>query len=191
MEATRERRTTRRVISLVASSALVVGMTGMVALPAGATGSTCRARNLDTLASSSDLQGLVTVAIPGDTILVRGICVGNYAIDRDLTVAGRGTLDGGGNGTVLTVGAGVHVIIRRLLITNGNGEFGGGIANHGSLTLTGSSSVSGNVASDGGGAVNHGSLTLSGSASVTGNTAAHWGGGITTRGSSPSTDDPP
>ena len=128
MDATRQRRTPLRVLSILASSVLVAWTIGVVALPAGASGSACRARNLNTRESGGDLHGPIAVATTGDAISVQGICVGDYVIDRDLSFAGRATLDGGGSGTVLTVAAGVEVTLKGLLITNGDAEFGGGSA---------------------------------------------------------------
>lgn len=62
----------------------------------------------------------------------------NLTIGRDLVLEGVGAapvvIDGGANGTTATVSSGM-VNLRRLTITNGQAEIGGGVYNAGSLTL--------------------------------------------------------
>jgi hypothetical protein len=103
----------------------------------------------------------------GDTVMVKGTCVGTTTISKSITVAGKSnpgfgiaTLDGDNIGTVVTVSTGVTVAISNLTVTHGDGNSGGGIFNDsGSLTLR-NVRVSGNTASNGGGIYNlTGSLT--------------------------------
>src|SRR5439155_10478066 len=98
------------------------------------------------------------------------------------------TLNGGGQGSVLTIGTGAAVTLSTLIITGGTGTFipaeditgGGGINNEngGALTLNGTA-ISGNtVSGDGGGIISAGgSVTLNGTSSISGNTAGSLGGG--------------
>jgi hypothetical protein len=88
--------------------------------------------------------------------------------------------------SIFTVDSGKTVSISGLTISNGDGDYGGGIYNKGTLTLT-YSTVSGNAPADyydgygsGGGIYNCGTLTLNNS-TVSGN-LANYGGGITNTG---------
>ena len=188
-----ECRTSRRVLSILALSGLAAGMIGIVASTAGAVVPTCQVRNVNAALDYTDLQAAVNAANPGDTVRVRGVCFGNFSIDKDLTLVGRSTqtvkkatLDGGNVGIVVSVSSAV-VSFKDLLITHGNAsDAGGGISNDGgNVTLRGRAQVSGNTAFyNGGGIVNfHDStLTLNGSAQVNGNTVTFppqgLGGGI-------------
>jgi len=163
--------------------ALVVGMLGMGGWPAGAAPAKCQVKNLTTRVNyNGSLQSALNAANNGDTIRVKGVCVGNFLIPgagsvTNLTLVGepghrvRSTLDGNNSGTVLTVDfitSVVHVTLKDLRITGG-GQ--GGIVNFGSVTLAGRSSVSDNT---GRGIFTAGSLTLNDRSSVSRNT----GGGI-------------
>jgi len=141
----------------------------------------------------ASLQEAVDAATSGDRLTVRNVCVGITTVDRDLAIVGvrqkrhlRPTLDGDAGGPVVTVAADATVMIRSLRITDGSGEpcgsdctTGGGVANHGTVTLDGVV-VTGNTARDGGGIHNdRGTLTLMGSTSVRHNTVGEGtGGGI-------------
>lgn len=150
---------------------------------------------------SASLGAVINAAAPGDTIEVRGVCVGNFTIDKSLTLQGMGaspTLFGGefdGAGAVLHVSeVSASVVINDLLITNGNGPSGGdlwvrcvttdypcaaGIMSVGSLTLNGSI-VSGNLATSilmNGGIAAYGTLILN-TSWVSGNQATLGAGGI-------------
>jgi hypothetical protein len=127
----------------------------------------------------------VRIASSGDTLVVSGTCStatarSTVTIDKDLTISGGtdgGTLDGGGNGSVLTIDSGVTVTITNLTITNGYGV-GGGIQNNlGTLTLN-SSTISGNTSTSGGGGILNylGTVTLDGGSIHSNN--ATLGGGI-------------
>jgi hypothetical protein len=179
-------------VPILATLALVaVGL--WAAAPAGAAGKkTCWVKNT-TLAKSygsaagSVLQDAIDKAGSGNNLEVRGLCIGNFTIDKSLTLVGVAKngypvaqLDGNQTGSVLSVYS--SVTVTDLTITNGDtGTDGGGIFNDdgGTLTMNGSSSVSGNTAGDdGGGIYNAGTLTMNDSSSVSGNTASVDGGGI-------------
>lgn len=93
---------------------------------------TCAITNDHT--SYGSLQQAVDAAGPGDTLEVKGTCVGNTLIDQDVTLKGVSnrafgtpTLDGGAQGRVLTINSGTTTI-RNLKITNGQTPgLGGGI----------------------------------------------------------------
>jgi hypothetical protein len=147
-------------------------------------------------ANYTSLQAAQDAASPEATLWVRGTCTGTTEITKNLTLTGqqpRGftapTLNGGGQGSVLTIDSGVTVTINTLTITGGSGTYvpeletvvGGGILNNdnGSVTLNGTS-ITGNTAPYGGGIANPangGSVTLN-DTSITGNTAGTNGGGI-------------
>jgi hypothetical protein len=116
---------------------------------------------------------------------------GGLAITKDLTIAGPGqsviTLDGSQSGTVFSVGLGSTVTISGLTIANGElagfNELGGGIINHGTLTLDAVAVEDNAVYSStqegvahGGGVYNVGTLTVTDS-TFSGNVAG--GGGST------------
>lgn len=106
----------------------------------------------------------------------------------DVTIKGAGTaatlVDGGGNGTVLTIAAGRTVTVANLTLQNGyTTNCGGGISNSGALAL-GRVSVTGNrfvstpveTPGLGGGVCNNGTLTIT--ASTISSNTAEGGGGI-------------
>jgi hypothetical protein len=103
---------------------------------------------------------------------------------NDLTIIGLGrgaTVDGGGNGSALTIGAGAVVKISTLTITDGKSSTnGGGIFNDGGTVTLDNAAVTGNAAAEGGGIYNDGgTVRLNGRASVVShNTAGTDGGGI-------------
>lgn len=160
-------------LGLALAGCLVLVALAVPPVALGTTGQTVDCR------SGGDLQAAIGAAAPGATIFIRGTCVGNFVIDKDLTLQGSGRrprLDAQGSGTVLTIPAagrstGAAVLVSDLVITGGNPT---GIENWGRLTLV-RSTVSG---STGVGIANHGdfggtSVALCGSA-VRGNA----GGGI-------------
>jgi len=162
-----------------------------------------------------DLRYCITHATDGDditfgvtgTINLAGALpslthnIGIYGPGADLATVRRDT---GGNYGIFTVGTGVTASISGLTISNGDGVFGGGISNFGTLnvndaTLNGNfasqegggiyndgsvgvltvsdSTISGNSCSSGGGISNFGTLTVTGS-SVSSNSSLTSGGGI-------------
>ena len=159
--------------SLMAGGSLAVsGAAPAGASPAGITVN-CPADNL---------QDAIYSAAAGSTLLVNGTCTGNFYINKNLTLSGPATLDGGGVptqfGAALNVAAGT-VVLNNLIIQHGVGidSFGGGLWNNGQLTLN-HSTVRDNTAFAVGGVFNTGQLTLN-SSTVSYNTATdNNGGGI-------------
>jgi parallel beta-helix repeat protein len=79
------------------------------------------------------------------------------------------------------IGGGIRNDLGNLTIYNCtvSNNYGSGIENHGTLTITGASTVSSNTGVyDGGGIYNHGTLTITGASAISGNTAYWSGGGI-------------
>lgn len=118
--------------------------------------------------------------LDGQTI---ALTTGQLLINKDLTIDAS-ALTGGLTVTsnylsrVFEIGSGRTVSIKGLTIADGSADFGGGIRNNGTLTLT-DSTVSGSLAtSQGGGIYNYfGNLTLRGVA-LSGNSANSQGGAI-------------
>lgn len=134
------------------------------------------------------LQNGIDEASFGDTLVVKGTCVGISTITKDLNLRGvsnpafgRATLDGDGLGSVLTISGSFTVAISSLTITNGSSQEGGGVLNwYGTVTLVGST-VTANSAPTGGGVSNrYGAVALIDSTLI-GNTGIS-GGGIFTGG---------
>lgn len=123
---------------------------------------TCLVSNGRTDVGMKALQPAIDAAAPGDTLVVKGTCVGAVTIDRNLTVKGVGnkafgaaTIDGNDtDGSVLTIQDAVTVTLAGLTITHG----GAGIFSEGNVALT-ESSVTGNA---GIGIFGDGSMTLDG-----------------------------
>jgi hypothetical protein len=122
----------RRVAAL-----FVIGVILAIAAPMSAANSSspgppaCQVTNLATSAtytsetSANPLQDAIDAATPGDTLQIRGTCVGSFVIAKDLTLAGKpfATLDGNHAGASTLTIAGAAVSIRRITIRNGG--FGG------------------------------------------------------------------
>jgi len=107
----------------------------------------------------------------------------HVTIDRNVTISGAGAdttiVDGTNSGTVFTVNNGMSANLSGLTIQHGTNSSsgGGGIANHGALTIA-DSVVANSSASDGGGIFSDGdTLTLT-NTTVSGNTSTSSGGGI-------------
>jgi hypothetical protein len=150
--------------------------------------------NLDSGAGS--LRAEIAAAKSKDTIVFApslagqtiNLTSGELLIQKNLTIAGPGagqlTVSGGGNSQVFEVAARAKVTMSGLTISNGsaiglNGgpELGGGILNHGTLTVSGCT-LSSNHALYGGGIANFGgTLTVSG-CTLSGNDGGFAGGGI-------------
>ena len=135
----------------------------------------------------SSVQAAIDAANSGATIT---ICAGTYSetitIDNDVTLAGAGDgadaasntiLDGGQNGSVVTVNQGPTVTLRGLRITNGDTINGGGLFNQSTLTMT-MCTVAQNGADQGGGIYNVGALTLNQSSIENNFAPNNEGGGI-------------
>ncbi len=187
MDRVERRYLTPRSIAALVTLGLVVGSLVAVIPSAAAAENTCGAANVTQgTPSRSNLQAAINAAHRGDRISVKGVCVGSFTIDRNLTLVGRKIPDGAkpvlhgqrGSGHVVRVAA--RVTLTNLKVTGGvantggvrSGDTGGGIrvAPAGVLTLT-RSRVSGNRAAyQGGGIANYGRLTLN-SSEVVGNRA--------------------
>jgi CSLREA domain-containing protein len=99
------------------------------------------------------------------------------SISSDVTVSAGGliTVDGADSFRPFTVSSGTAILAGLSVVGGRTTLSGGGIANFGTLTVTGST-ISGNTAGSGGGIANFGTLTVTGS-TISGN-AASSGGGI-------------
>jgi nitrous oxidase accessory protein NosD len=176
-------------VLLLSAAALVAGLLSVLAPTADAFPSSCSVRDVTAhTAKTGDLQQAIDSATAGDTLEIKGRCVGNFTIIKNLSLRGKShaALDGNASGTVLTI-TGVAVALRDVTVTNGNkvGN-GGGIWNQGgAVTLEGRAQVTGNYANDGGGISNEGggSVTLNDHAQVNGNNAIGGGGIISDSGS--------
>jgi hypothetical protein len=164
---------------VVALASLMAG--GSLAVSGGAPAGASPAGNT-VHCPTDNLQTAINAAATGARLLVEGTCAGNFYIQRDLTLTGPATLDGGGNpattlGATLNVMAGT-VVLNGLVIQHGDGNdgLGGGLWNSGQLTLN-LSMVTHNIANGVGGIFNMGQLTLNGS-TVSDNTATDGTGGI-------------
>jgi len=172
-------------------AALVITAAMLVILAPTAVGGrpSCVVSNATTDQDHGSLQAAVNAATAGDTLEVKGTCVGSTTLAKDLTIKGDNTsggsptLDGGGAGTVVHVTDGT-TIFEGLKITNGVASVesvegngccvGGGIAVSGDTAAARlvDSLVTGNSATVFGGGidVDDGALTLVDS-TVSGNTA--------------------
>lgn len=138
-------------------NAIVAGFFVFFALHGSALAATLRANCSN---PSTNLQSVLNSAQSGDTVRVIGTCGGNFQIygARCITLTGPGTLNGLGEGSVLTVTASCgnsDETIRELKIVNGgNSSLGGGIrfspTGGGTLTLD-KVTVEHNQATNGGG----------------------------------------
>ena len=90
------------------------------------------------------------------------------------------SIDGDGNGSILTIDAGSSVILSGLSLVDGSSAFGGAIRNLGALSMT-ACTLSGDSAVSGGGIFNDGTLIMVGS-TLSGNSAGVIGGGISNAG---------
>jgi hypothetical protein len=107
-------------------------------------------------ANPAALQAALANAQLGGTLQISGRCRGTYTIETSLKLIGTGTavLDGKGRGPVLTIVAGVRVVLDQLVVTGGASVAPtavGGIANSGDLqvmrsTIIGNSATGGAVA---------------------------------------------
>jgi Cep192 domain 4 len=134
--------------------------------------------------SYSTLEAAQTAAAADDTLTVKGTCVGNAELTKDLTITGVGTnptLQGDGTDSVLRIDAAAgQVFINSLIITGGQGNGdpavgGGGIYNAGGVTLTGVTVTGNHSQFVGGGISNAGALDVF-SSTISGNSALTGGG---------------
>jgi len=170
-----------RALTSIAALAVAVGMLVVSAPTAVGGPPSCGVSNTRNHKGYNSLQAAVNAAKAGDTLEVKGTCIGNTSVDKSITLSGvtnnafpgPPTLDGDEQGTVVTITAGTTTI-RNMTITNGKTpDFGGGIAaRSGSSLVLINSAVSGNSAGSSGGIDSDGgTVTLIGS-TVSNNTAA-------------------
>jgi hypothetical protein len=183
----------RRIFALVATAVLIAGDV-LASAPPSMAAASCIVHNRTSGAvhrgGGANLQAAIDEASSGDTLAIRGICVGRFRIEAtdqtyELTLLGVSTdgfptptLDAARHGRVLSIQR-ATVSIADLTITRGAHVargWGGGIwLNRGSLTLSGTTAVRRNRANYGGGIYAYdGSILLGGSATIRGNR----GGGI-------------
>ena len=124
--------TPRRIVAL---GAAVVLATTVVVTPVAAAKPTCLVENVASHTTFRSLQAAVQAAPSGAELRVKGTCVGNTTIVKDLAIRGKSnggfgpaTLDGAGAGRVLTIRGGATVTLDGLLVSNGHATYGGGIA---------------------------------------------------------------
>lgn len=144
--------------------------------------------------ATDDLQAAIDNAAPGTRMQVRGTCVGNFTINKDLRLVGHhdATMRGDKEGAVLTVTASAHVVLTNVTITGGKGNTidspsyarrVGGIDNAGVLSLNGSTHVTANMAFSGvGGVSNAGTLIMNDRSRLSYSGAAYGFGGISNTG---------
>jgi predicted outer membrane repeat protein len=122
-------------LTITAALGLAAGMLVVLAPTAVGAQPSCAVSNTRNHKGYSSLQDAVAAAKAGDTLEVKGSCVGNTTLDRDVTLSGVSnkafpgapTLDGNQTGRVLTINGGTTTI-RNLTITNGlTSGLGGGI----------------------------------------------------------------
>jgi hypothetical protein len=176
----------RRLVGSMTLAALAAAMIGLTT-PAAQAHPTCLVRNEQTGAEGADLQQAIDDANSGDTIEVRGVCIGSFfVVEKEIALRGistaarkKATLDGADAGPVLIVESGATVKVRDLLIWHGSSSSGGGIfINLATVILNGSTRVEHNVATVSGGGITNlgGTLTMNGSARVNLNDAPEGAG---------------
>ena len=121
-------------MAAVAVGLVAIAVTFVVPAAVGGQPS-CAVSNTRNHKGFSSLQQAVAAAKAGDTLEVKGTCVGSTTVDRDITLSGvtnsafpgPPTLDGNAQGRVLSINSGTTTI-RNLTITNGRTTgLGGGI----------------------------------------------------------------
>ena len=125
----------------------------------------------------------ISLCSSGDTIMVApATYTENLIINFSLKIIGSGAattiVDGGGIGTVFTIGFGTkHVVLSKLTIRNGYTETsGGGINSWGTLTLN-NSTITTNSAYDGGGGIFNGVTLTMNNCIISSNTVTGGAGG--------------
>src|SRR6266545_2681802 len=116
------RRSVRHSLLALGLLALVAGLLG-IGSTASAAPASCEVDNSTTSAAYSSVQAAIDAAGAGNTLEVKGTCVGTSTVTKNLRIKGGSPkvsiLDGGGAGSTLTVNASVSVTVRRLTIQNG------------------------------------------------------------------------
>jgi hypothetical protein len=170
-----------RYICLSVALALAALTLMAVTVPTAGAAPPCKARNLVTgshYMGADALANAISAATAGDTVAVWGICGGSFlAIDKDLTLQGKGSKATLAFTNNVSVYGDVSVVLNDLTVTGGR-QFGGGglYVDFGTITLN-NSTVTGNSAAVGGGIYSFaGTVVLNESAVI--NNIATDGGGI-------------
>ena len=130
------------------------------------------------------IQSAIDAAPAGGGIAIgAGTYAENLTIGKSLVITGAGAastiIDGGGQGSVVTVLAGANVSLQNVTLTNGAAPSGGGVRNLGTLLLSGNDISNNNATIAGGGISNEAGAVLTiATGAVVGNTAGNRGGGI-------------
>jgi len=136
----------------------VAGLAALFTLAPGVGGTRPAEAAAQTIVScpGTNLQTAIDNANPGDTLVVRGTCRGNFTIHKNLILVGQhATLDGNNSGTVVTI-SDATVTISAITVTHGlanntvvGGDIyhgnGGGIANLGGTVTLNRSPVTANA----------------------------------------------
>ncbi len=173
--------------SRVAGAVIAGCLLGMSVAPdIDAATPSCQVRNVTQETRGDVLRSMVRAADAGDRLWVRGTCVGNVIIGRDLVIKGRGdhaVVTGLDRYRAFRVRKGATVTLRNLIIERVVGVYdgtrggGGGIYNEGIVTLADSIVRRAKAGEDPGGAIaNHGLMTIRDT--VIRRSRADWGGGI-------------
>lgn len=166
--------------STVALATITIMSSGLIVSPAIAAPS--RGVQVDCVADSAALQPAINSAAAGSSLNIDGTCLGNFTINKDLTLSGPATLDAQSSGTTVTVPFGVTATFNQITVTGGTNS---GIVNSGNLKMS-RSAVSGNsVVGNGGGIYNNAGNVLLNSTIISGNSATGNGGGIYSTGAPP------
>jgi len=125
----------RLLLHALTLAALVAGTLAILAPAMGASPPSCAVSNTRTHKDYVSLQAATAAAKAGDTVEVKGTCVGNTTVGKNIRIKGvtnkafpgPPTLDGGNTGTVLQITNGTKTSIDGLTITKGvsllNGVF--------------------------------------------------------------------
>ena len=134
--------------------AIVLGaVTAVLLALVAAQGASARVSRTVVRCETDDLQAVIDAAPRRATLRVRGTCVGNFTIARDIRLRGVGlaTLQGDG-GTVVTIAEGAQVVLTDIVVTGGTADVRddesqrvAGIYNSGFLKLEGSTSIQENT----------------------------------------------
>jgi hypothetical protein len=89
MRGIRERRTHRRMVSILATIGLVAGMLALLAPGANASKGGCAAKNTTTGKNYGNLQKAINAAASGTTLEVRGRCAPDRATRRTTSPSAR------------------------------------------------------------------------------------------------------
>ena len=134
----------KRVVQLAACAVGLAAVCAALTAP-GAVGRppSCAISNDRNHKGYDGLQAAVDAAKSGDTLEIKGTCVGSTSLDRDITLKGvvnnafpgTPTLDAAGHGRVLTLTAG-KATVHNLVITNGSASGEGDDGNGGRIFIS-------------------------------------------------------